>query len=100
LRITAANGSLPDGIVNVSYTGEAITDYVYASGGSGSYTYGVDSSTLPSGLSFSNNVISGTPTDIGMYNVTMIVADENNDPPASTTVFLQIDFPDVTEDRS
>jgi hypothetical protein len=86
--------SLSDGMMNVPYTSEAITNYVYASDGSGTYDFSVDSSTLPIGLSFSNNVISGTPGDIGMYNVAVTVADSNNDPPASITLFLQIDFPD------
>jgi hypothetical protein len=94
LNLTAGGASLSDGMMNVPYTSEAITNYVYASDGSGTYDFSVDSSTLPIGLSFSNNVISGTPGDIGMYNVAVTVADSNNDPPASITLFLQIDFPD------
>jgi type II secretory pathway pseudopilin PulG len=99
LNIAASSASLSDGTVYVPYTSEAITNYVCASDGSGTYSFSVDSSTLPIGLSFGNNVISGTPGDIGMYNVAVTVTDSNNDTPASITLFLQIDFPG-SDDRS
>jgi hypothetical protein len=94
LNLTAGGASLSDGTMNTPYISEAITNYVCASNGAGPYSFSVDSSTLPIGLSFSNNVISGTPCDIGMYNVAVTVTDSNNDQPANITLFLQIDFPD------
>jgi hypothetical protein len=100
LSLTAESSNLPDGEVNSPYTSGAISQYVCASGGSGTYSFSVDSGTLPIGLSFNNNEISGTPGDIGMYNVVVTVTDSNNDLPASLALSLQMDFPGGLENKA
>ena len=77
--LTATGTNLPAGIVGDPYASQAITTYVTASGGTGTgYTYSIASNTLPAGLSFSNNVISGTPQTAGNYSVSVTVTDSAN----------------------
>ena len=65
--------SLPAGTVNVAYTPTTIT----AGGGSPPYTW--TAAGLPPGLTTGNNTgtISGTPTAVGTYSVTVTVKDAN-----------------------
>ena len=61
--------------------GSAYSQSVTASGGSGSYSWSLNSGTLPSGLVLSSSgtptaTISGTPTTVGTYNFTVKVTDE------------------------
>ena len=77
LSLTATGTSLPTGIVNSTYTNQAITTYVTASGGSGTgYTYSITSG-LPAGLSFNStsDEITGTPTAAGTFTLTVKVTD-------------------------
>ena len=77
LALTATGTSLPTGTYGASYTSQAITTYVTASGGSGTgYTYSVTG--LPAGLSFNSNAISGTPTAAGTSTLTVKVTDSAN----------------------
>ena len=46
-----------------------------ASGGTGPYTYSLDSGSIPPGLSLSGNIISGTPTQRGAYAFTIRATD-------------------------
>lgn len=64
--------TLADGNVNVGYTSQPIPS---ATGGTGPYTY--VATNLPSGLNFDpvTRVISGTPTQSGLYSVTVTVTD-------------------------
>ena len=72
LKITTA--VLPNGTVNVPYS-----LFLQASGGTGTYTWGMSSSSkpLPDGLSISssNGSITGTPTTFGVYTITPQVTD-------------------------
>ncbi len=63
----------PPGTLNAPY-GVAYTQAFTASGGSGSYAYAV-TGTLPAGLGFSGNTISGTPTAPGSYPITVTATD-------------------------
>jgi len=71
VTLTLAPASLPNGTYGVAYS-QTIT----ASGGNGSYTYSVLGS-LPAGLSInpSTGVISGTPTALGTFPITVNVVD-------------------------
>jgi hypothetical protein len=78
LHITTT--SVDDGETDVAYS-----DTVVASGGVGSYTWSIDSGSLPTGLSIASGtgVISGTPTATGVFNFTVKVTDSDT-PTAST----------------
>jgi len=71
--------SLPDGSVNAAYS-----ETVEATGGVTSYTWSIDSGSLPAGLSLNSSTgqISGTPTTSEQANFTVKVTD--SDSPAST----------------
>ena len=64
--------SLPDGTV-----GQAYTQTVHATGGTGALTWSIDVGTLPQDLSLNSTtgVISGTPTAAGTSSFTVRVAD-------------------------
>ncbi len=68
LTMTPAAGTL-----NAPYA-TAFTQAFTASGGSGSFSYAV-TGTLPAGLTFSGNTISGTPTVPGSYPITVTATD-------------------------
>lgn len=66
--------TLADGNVNVAYASLPIPA---ATGGAGGYTYAATTS-LPPGLNFdpATRIISGTPTQSGLYSVTITVTDQ------------------------
>jgi len=68
LSMTPAAGTL-----NAPYA-TAFSQTFTASGGSSSFSYAV-TGTLPAGLSFSGNTISGTPTVPGSYPITVTATD-------------------------
>jgi formylglycine-generating enzyme required for sulfatase activity len=59
-----------------------------ASGGSGNYSYSVNATTLPPGLSFNatTRTISGTPTEAKTFNVSLTVRDNFGNATASATL--------------
>ncbi|HET7369382.1 MAG TPA: putative Ig domain-containing protein [Gammaproteobacteria bacterium] len=58
--------------------GEAVSQQISASGGSGGYTFSVTDGTLPPGLSLSSSgSLSGTPTSAGSYTFTITATDDN-----------------------
>lgn len=63
--------SLPAGTVGVSYTPQSLS----ASGGTSPYTFTCPGCSLPPGMTYSANVLSGTPTTAGTYNLTFRVDD-------------------------
>lgn len=79
------NPTLPGGTAGVAYAGT----FGPASGGSGSFAYAA--AGLPSGLSLSGTTVSGTPTAVGTFRVTLTATDAA-DPAAaaSTTIDLTI----------
>lgn len=48
---------------------------IMVNGGAPPITYSVSSGTLPSGIAFSGNTLSGTPTSTGTYNFTITATD-------------------------
>ena len=68
LTMTPAPGTL-----NAPY-GAAFSQAFTASGGSNSFSYAI-TGTLPAGLSFSGNTITGTPTVPGSYPITITATD-------------------------
>lgn len=66
---TISTSSLADGLVSSSYS-----ESLSATGGSTPYTWSVLSGSLPSGLSLSSGVISGTPTASGSFGFVIQVA--------------------------
>lgn len=70
--IAVAPSSLPNAIVGQAYTqATAFT----ASGGNGSYTF--SATTVPTGMSFSTNKVTGTPTATGLFNMEVKATDTN-----------------------
>jgi len=70
---TIALSAFPDGWVNTAYD-QTIT----ASGGVPPYSFSVAGGTLPPGLTLSpEGKVTGTPTDFGIFRVTVGVADSN-----------------------
>ena len=72
--VTVNPATLPNGTVGVVYT-----QTVTASGGSGSYTFGVSAGSLPTGLSLnaSTGAITGTPSGVGASSFTITATDGN-----------------------
>ncbi len=72
LKITT--GVLPNGTVNIAYS-----LFLQGAGGTGTYTWGMapSSGPLPDGLSINstNGSITGTPTTLGVYNITPQLTD-------------------------
>ena len=104
LSMTPAAGTL-----NAPY-GAAYSQAFTASGGSGNFSYAL-TGTLPAGLSFSGNTISGTPTVPGSYPITITATDTTLtgggapfsiaqnymiDVPAPTIVVAPASLPDPT----
>ena len=72
--ITVAPASLASG-----GQGQTYSQTFSASGGSGSYTYAL-SGSIPSGLSFSGNTLSGTPTVSGSFTFRVTATDNSAAP--------------------
>ena len=71
--ITLSPATLPSGTVGVAYS-----QTIVGSGGTGPYTFGVTSGTLPAGLSLTSaGLLSGTPTTVGTSVVTIRGTDAN-----------------------
>jgi hypothetical protein len=69
--ISITPATLPDGAPGVAYSQQ-----ISASGGVGPYTFSLDSGTLPAGITLSSSgLLSGTTTDPGTFNFTVLVAD-------------------------
>ncbi|MGE3518183.1 MAG: putative Ig domain-containing protein [Vicinamibacterales bacterium] len=74
--IALTPATLPPGKV-----GEAYSQQITASGGTGSYTFLVSSGTLPLGLTLSpTGLLAGTPTSAGSATVTIAGTDQNGCP--------------------
>ncbi|MDF3980797.1 putative Ig domain-containing protein [Luteibacter sp. PPL554] len=65
----------PASIANATY-GQAYSQTFSASGGTGPYTF-TPSGSIPPGLTFSGNQLSGTPTATGTFNVTIRATDQD-----------------------
>jgi hypothetical protein len=63
-------GSLPNGTTSIPYT-----TILTATGGTTPYTWSLNSGSLPSGLSISGQVITGTPTGTGTSSFVLKVTD-------------------------
>ena len=90
LNLVAHGASLPSGTVGSSYTSNAITTYVFASGGATPYSFNVTG--LPAGLSFnaSSTEIAGTPTATFSGNVTVAVTDSSTPTEQTASVNLPL----------
>ena len=71
--LTIGPASMPAGTVGVAYVNQTMT----ATGGDGvgPYTYAVTAGALPTGLTLTNGVLSGTPTAAGTYTFTVTGTD-------------------------
>jgi hypothetical protein len=93
-KISIMTLSLPNGIVNQPYSFG-----LYAQGGSPPYTWGIQSGTLPTGITFSSDgVLSGTPTVEGNYqNILFMVKDSTGNAIGSyLSILIKKNEPPVT----
>ena len=74
ITVTPTNGTLTSGTQGTAYS---VT--FTASGGSGSYTYGL-SGNLPSGLTFAGSTLAGTPTASGTFGFRITATDNSAAP--------------------
>ncbi len=74
--LTIAPATLPDAQINSPYS-QTFT----ATGGTAPYTFSVSSGTLPSGLTLTGAVLSGTPTVSGNFNFTISAQDSTTPSP-------------------
>ena len=67
----APSSNLPTGTVAVPYTG-----FIFANGGTGSYTFALGAGSLPDGLTLSSGgFVSGTPKTPGRFSFSVVVTD-------------------------
>lgn len=72
--ITVSPTSVPAGVTSTSYS-QTLT----ATGGSGAYTWSVQSGTLPNGITLSTGgLLAGIPTASGNFNFTALATDTNS----------------------
>lgn len=70
-------------VVNIPYSGQ-----IQVTGGTGPYTFAINSGTLPPGMSLSaSGMLTGTPTALGNYAIVIQVTDANG---LSSTLTLNI----------
>lgn len=67
--------SMSGTLISSAKVGTAYSSTVYASGGTGSYTWSIASGSLPSGLTLSGGKVSGTPTKAGTWSVILRATD-------------------------
>ncbi|MGH9764315.1 MAG: putative Ig domain-containing protein, partial [Blastocatellia bacterium] len=70
--ITVSPSSIPSGSVNAPYAGATFTP----GGGTGPYTLS-EGGTLPAGITFSSGALSGTPTETGVFPITISATDSS-----------------------
>lgn len=77
-------------IANTAYSGQ-----IQVTGGTGPYTFAVNSGTLPPGMSLGpNGLLSGTPTTPGVYTLVIQVTDANG---LSSAITLVINVAGVSQ---
>ena len=81
--VVLSPASIPDAVY-----GSAYTQTFSASGGSGSYLFSM-TGTLPAGLSFSGNTLSGTPTETGSFPLTVTATDATGCPAGTLNYTLE-----------
>jgi hypothetical protein len=74
--LTISPSTLPDGQINVAYS-QTLT----ASGGVAPYTFAVTTGALPTGITLTGGVLSGTPTVSGTFNFTITATDSTTPTP-------------------
>lgn len=70
--LTFENSTIP-----VAYVGEEFKANLMVSGGAGPYAYKVASGSLPPGMRYSGGLLSGTPTQAGVYRFSVEASDAN-----------------------
>ena len=84
LTITVSNSPLSVHVVSLAtpVLGSSYSQTIVASGGTAPYTFSISSGSLPTGLTISSSgTISGTPTTLGTFAVTLQVADSTQPTP-------------------
>jgi hypothetical protein len=90
--VTVNPTTVPSGTAGVAYSSTTFTQ----TGGVGAITF-TESGTLPAGMSFSGGVLSGTPTQIGSFRLTVTATDKNSCT-GSRGYTLVINCPAITVD--
>ena len=77
----------------IAQTNLAYTAFLQAVGGVPPYTWLISSGSLPAGLTLSNNIIKGTPTQTGSFPFVVQVADSADTPAIATSSFTLTSIP-------
>lgn len=101
IHVTVAVGAAstivvsPSSLPSPATFGVPYSQSLSASGGTGPYTFVLASGTLPGGLTFSGNTLSGTPNQAGTFNFSFTVTDNTG---ASTpkSYSLTVGSPTIT----
>jgi len=78
-------GAYPNGKVGVPYYD--ITPYLNTSGGTPPFSISLVGGTLPPGLTFSDGLLSGTPTAAGTYTLQLQATDSSTIPQTLTATY-------------
>ena len=84
-------------LVNTGTAGQFFSQDFAQMGSVGTFSFGLNSGTLPQGLMLSTNgTLSGTPTQTGSFPITVKVTDSNNCTGVSLTYTLVIGCPTIS----
>ena len=91
--LTITTASLPNGTVGTAYSAT-----LQASGGTGTYTWSIDSGNLPDGLTLNTSTgeITGTPTTANTYNFTVQLSDGTQTATKDLSIAITSSSPSIT----
>lgn len=85
--------TLSNSPTNMDFTvGDGVAYNLDSSGGRSPYTYAIVAGALPTGVSLSNGIISGTPTNAGSYSFVLQIRDSADTIPITTPLYTDRNY--------